>query len=221
MATQKQIKANSMNSLKSTGARTPEGKAKVSQNRLSHGLCGTFRVLAHELQEDFEHLLTRLTSDQKPVGDLETEIVRKMAQAMWQRERAVQCQGASFVVEQSPEQVRNDQAEVAVTEGLAVYMRYEAHHDRVFRHALADLLKLQKERRLREIGFERQKSTQAEETHKAEMRQIKKATAVARQQCAEIKLGSAVADMLPPNFDPAMLGELLPNMPNGKFSATS
>jgi hypothetical protein len=188
MATAKQITANCKNSAKSTGPRSPEMKQKVSLNRLSHGLCGAFRVLAHEAQEDFEHLLARFTSDQKPVGDLETELVRKMAQAMWQRERAVKCQTACFSVERSPEQIRNDEVEVAVTEGLEVYLRYEAHHDRIFRRALADLLKLQKERRLREIGFERQQREKAEETRRENREERRKKLDNARFMTACVEM---------------------------------
>ena len=38
MATQKQIKANRQNAQKSTGPKTSDGKAVVSQNAVKHGL---------------------------------------------------------------------------------------------------------------------------------------------------------------------------------------
>jgi len=38
MTTQKQIKANRQNAQKSTGPKTDEGKAAVSQNAVKHGI---------------------------------------------------------------------------------------------------------------------------------------------------------------------------------------
>ena len=191
MATAKQVAANRLNAQKSTGAKSVEGKAKVSQNRLSHGLCSAFRVLSYESQEHFEHLISQLTSDQKPVGALETELIRKMAEAMWMRDRAVQLHNASFSVERTPEQIRNNQVEVEMTESLDHFLRYEAHQDRIFRRALADLLKLQKQRGLREIGFERQQRAQAEETRRAK-REEREAR---REKLDKVRFMTACVDM--------------------------
>ena len=45
MASAAQIVANRANAKLSTGPVTPEGKAKVATNRLSHGLTGRFFLL--------------------------------------------------------------------------------------------------------------------------------------------------------------------------------
>jgi hypothetical protein len=168
MATAKQIQANRRNAQNSTGPRSAASKEKVSQNRLSHGLCGPFRVLAYESQDQFENLIAQLTADQKPAGPLESELIRKMAEAMWTRNRAVQLQTSCFTSEHNLPHPGEDQVEVEVdiNHDINLYMRYEAHHDRLFRRALADLLKLQKERRLREIGFERQQREKAAEARR-------------------------------------------------------
>jgi hypothetical protein len=51
--------------------------------------------------------------DEKPVGSVEVELVHKMAEHTWLRERAARCQEACFVVmPQTSEQKKNDQAEV-------------------------------------------------------------------------------------------------------------
>ena len=60
MATPKQIEANRLNSLKSCGPKSPGTKAKVSQNRRTHGLCGKFNVLACESQQQYDELVAAL-----------------------------------------------------------------------------------------------------------------------------------------------------------------
>ena len=54
MATKKQIQANRNNATKSTGPRTGEGKARVSQNALKHGLLARDAVLPDEDPAEFE-----------------------------------------------------------------------------------------------------------------------------------------------------------------------
>ena len=93
MATAKQIAANRRNAQKSTGPRTEEGKAKVSQNRTTHGLCGKFFVLAEvEKQEDYETLLARFIEEEQPTTQRQHELVVKMARHTWLANRALQLQ---------------------------------------------------------------------------------------------------------------------------------
>lgn len=54
MATEAQILANRRNAQKSTGPRTPQGKAAVSQNAVKHGLLARQDVINLESQADFE-----------------------------------------------------------------------------------------------------------------------------------------------------------------------
>jgi hypothetical protein len=53
MATKAQIRANRRNAQKSTGPRTPQGKAVVSQNAIKHGLFARQDVISSESQADF------------------------------------------------------------------------------------------------------------------------------------------------------------------------
>jgi hypothetical protein len=124
--------------------------------------------------------------DEKPVGSVEVELVRKMAEHTWQRERAARCQEACFLVmPQTPEQKTNDEAEVRVRPELERYIRYQSHHDRAYQRAAAELLKRQKERRLAEVGFVSQKRVEAEETRRAELHVHKVAAAKAQAECAQ------------------------------------
>src|SRR5204863_2313408 len=56
MTSTKQIEANRRNSLKSTGPKTPEGKAVASLNNLRHGLRARTVVLPGEKSEEFHRL---------------------------------------------------------------------------------------------------------------------------------------------------------------------
>ena len=160
----RQFAANRSNAQKSTGPKTQEGKAKVSQNRTVHGLTGRFQVLEGEDQERFDALVDQLMLDEKPVGLAEIELVKKMAQHMWLSERATRFQEACFLVmPRTPEQLENVEAEIRVRPELERYTRYQAHHDRAYARASAELLKRRKERCLAEIRFESQKRAQAQE----------------------------------------------------------
>jgi len=54
MTTETQIITNRRNTLKSTGPRTPKGKAAVSQNAVKHGLSARSAVISSESQADFD-----------------------------------------------------------------------------------------------------------------------------------------------------------------------
>ena len=56
MSTQAQILANRRNARKSTGPKTPEGKATVAKNATKHGLFARQNVVISENQADFDAL---------------------------------------------------------------------------------------------------------------------------------------------------------------------
>ena len=66
MATIHQIDANRRNALKSTGPKTPEGKAAVSMNSLRHGLRARKVVLPGENREEFNQLCDDLEREWQP-----------------------------------------------------------------------------------------------------------------------------------------------------------
>ncbi len=160
----RKLQANRANAQKSCGPVTEEGRAKSAQNRTTHGLLGQFRVLAGEHQDRFDALLDQLMDDENPVGIAEIELVKKMAESMWLAQRARRYQEACFVVKpQTGDQLAGNQAEIAVRPELERYLRYQAHHDRAYARASAELLKRRKQRLDAEIGFESQKRAEAQE----------------------------------------------------------
>jgi hypothetical protein len=188
MTSLKRILANRANSQKSTGPTSDTGRTKSATNSRKHGLTGRFTVMPGENQEAFDNLFQQFMLDEKPVGSVEIELVRKMAEHTWLRERAARCQEACFVVmPQSPEQAANDEAEVRVRAELERYIRYQSHHDRAYARAASELLKRQKERRLAECDFVSQKRSEAEETRKAEIHPYKVAAAKAHSEREQLR----------------------------------
>ncbi len=78
MATPSQAYANARNAKRSTGPKTPEGKAKSSKNALKHGLRSEEIVLRSlEFDEDWEAHLQAYIEDTQPVGDVEISSPRR------------------------------------------------------------------------------------------------------------------------------------------------
>jgi hypothetical protein len=116
----------------------------------------------------------------------------------------------------TPEHIKNNQAQFNIAPDLERWVRYQTAHDRAYQRAATALAKHKKERRLAEIGFESQKRAQAAEirkqaaeTRKAEEHAVTLATKNIRKQREELKFGSEIAGILPPNFDISSLNPVL------------
>ncbi len=80
MASENQIAANRRNAQKSTGPRTPDGKAIVSQNALKHGLRSKSFLLGFEDEKkEYPPLHASLREEWQPVGAAEELLVERMA----------------------------------------------------------------------------------------------------------------------------------------------
>src|ERR1700674_279475 len=87
MATTAQIHANRRNALKSTGPKTPEGKAAVSMNSLRHGLRARTVVLPGENREEFDQLCDDLQVEWHPQSRTEQFYLEQMAVSQWKLTR--------------------------------------------------------------------------------------------------------------------------------------
>ncbi|HVX67047.1 MAG TPA: hypothetical protein VHA11_10615 [Bryobacteraceae bacterium] len=87
MPTDKQLRANRANSKKSTGPKTPEGKAAASENALRHGFRARAVVLPEEDRSEYLELLAALEAEYNPVGPTEAFFVREMATSDWHLRR--------------------------------------------------------------------------------------------------------------------------------------
>ena len=87
MATRRQLEANRLNARKSTGPRTPEGKARSRRNAITHGLTARDVVLAHEDPARFEALCEELRLRFKPRDAFEEELAGRIAALLWRLRR--------------------------------------------------------------------------------------------------------------------------------------
>ena len=83
MASQRQIKANRLNAKSSTGPKTSDGKARSSQNAITHGLTAFASTLPHESEEEFVLMRDTIIRELKPKGQLEHELVTRIASIVW------------------------------------------------------------------------------------------------------------------------------------------
>ncbi len=96
MATAAQIEANRKNSQRSTGPKTPEGKARASQNARTHGLLAKDVVLRDEDPRLFDEQRDALRTHFDPVDAYEELLVEHMAIAAWKMRRSPQIEASLF-----------------------------------------------------------------------------------------------------------------------------
>jgi len=96
MATKAQTIANKRNAQQSTGPRTPEGKATVSQNAIKHGLTGKKTLIPGEEQTDFNLYHYEMFEELAPVGPMETMLAERIISLSWRLERTVRIQNETM-----------------------------------------------------------------------------------------------------------------------------
>jgi hypothetical protein len=89
---------NRRNALKSTGPRTPEGKAASSQNRLAHGLCSSALLLPGELEADFDLLRQEVLEAYQPATAEERILTDQLVEATWRLNRARRVENRTYTL---------------------------------------------------------------------------------------------------------------------------
>ncbi len=143
MATAAQITANQANSRNSTGPRTPEGKARVSQNAVTHGLTSVHLVIRDDEREEFNALHDSLTEELDPQGAIETFTFEELLHAAWtlHRFRRIEAEASQGTLD--------DFTDPQTTTVLDRLSRYQTRAQRAYYRALAELRTLQTNRALR------------------------------------------------------------------------
>ena len=137
MASIKQVEANRRNSQKSTGPRTPEGKASVRLNALRHGLCARTAVLPTENAEEFQQLCADLETEWQPQGRTEQYLLEQMAVSQWKAARAARMEFYLY-----------DKGNLSAANArlLEHVLKQQSRWERAYFKALRDLQALQKPR---------------------------------------------------------------------------
>jgi len=146
------------NGSKSHGPSTPSGRARSSQNALTHGLTSQTIVLPSEDPAEFDALLAAYTQHLHPSGPIELDLVHEMAAAKWRLNRIALIETQLFTdaidhVEQysddplSPAEALASAFErLANGSSLTVLHRMESRFSRAYSRALRNLLQLQRSR---------------------------------------------------------------------------
>jgi hypothetical protein len=175
MSTQAQKHANAQNSRFSTGPRTEAGKQKAAQNSVKHYLTAKQLVIPGENPEEYTQLHQDLTQSWNPANAQESLLVEQIAQNAWRLMRVRRLEAATFdrlmpSIEQQQQQGRvivvrapknHDNAMAAAfdkfNKAFDNLRRYTTPIERAYHNAIAELAKLQKQRKIQEIGSVSQK----------------------------------------------------------------
>ena len=127
MTSDKKAEANRQNALKSTGPKTPEGKAAVRLNALRHGLLSKEILLPGEDEEALRELAERLRAELQPVGELETLLVGRITSLLWRLRRLERVEAGMFIWELYEELAERAEREARAQESTMGEMLVAAH----------------------------------------------------------------------------------------------
>lgn len=136
MASDAQINANRANAQRSTGPRTEQGKARSSQNAVTHGLnCSGF-IVTEDRQQEFEDMRAELIEQHQPSTGAEWQIFLTMLHAAWGQRRVWRLEDELFDGQTDPLGVAELDRQM---DRLA---RYEVRFERAYYRAIKELGKM-------------------------------------------------------------------------------
>ncbi len=97
------IKANRQNAKRSTGPISIQGKLKVSQNAITHGIFAASPLLQNENAEEFKNLSQGIAEVFPPVDAAAASIVERIILAIWRQKRLRIAEAAKLQISMTPE----------------------------------------------------------------------------------------------------------------------
>ena len=139
MTSERQAEANRQNATKSTGPRTPAGKAVLALNGIKHGLLSRACLLKGESETELVAFGKRLRAKLAPVGELELLLADRVVSTAWRLRRLIAVETLLFNREHSVDYAFNNSGR----EKMGVLSRYEVTLERSLYKALHELQRLQ------------------------------------------------------------------------------
>jgi hypothetical protein len=158
---EKRLAANRANAAKSTGPKSPKGKAISAQNSVRHSILANTVVLERESVERFTSLLQAFHKEFQPESEVELALMETMVVSRWRQMRIWGLEKASLTHEMNrmalcPEIGAPDDAptQTAIafrnlsddSRALDLLTRYETRFDNQFSRALRRLNELRHRR---------------------------------------------------------------------------
>ena len=144
---ERRLAANRRNALRSTGPRTPEGKAVVALNALRHGLLSREALVRGESEADLVAFARRMRARLAPADELELLLADRVVSSAWRLRRAVALEATLLGGEDTGRPGSPDPlAQRTARDRLLALSRHEAALERGLYKALHELRKLQADR---------------------------------------------------------------------------
>jgi len=97
------IKANRQNAKRSTGPISIQGKLKVSQNAITHGIFAASPLLPNENAEEFKNLCQGIADVYPAVDAIAAGLVERIILAIWRQKRLRIAEAAKLQISMTPE----------------------------------------------------------------------------------------------------------------------
>lgn len=147
------LRANRANAARSTGPKTPQGKARAASNSLRHGFLAEQILVGFEDPENFKAIFDSIVERFQPVDPFELNLVEELTACYWRIRRAwsFETYCLSGALARQPGRAQGPRMDAALTElaagpKLALIHRYEARNHAMYHRALKSLLALRAER---------------------------------------------------------------------------
>src|ERR1017187_6744758 len=162
------LAANRANATRSTGPRSPQGKARSAQNARKHGFtAANFAVVSPEDLHAVANLKADLVSLYRPVTSLESLVIEHIALAQQALLRAAALEAGLFTaclnaslgageIRDHPEVILHQNLNSRLAEGFyrlaaksngwSLFLRYQAHADRSYRRSIEEFERLKANR---------------------------------------------------------------------------
>lgn len=145
MTSEAKLEANRQNAKKSTGPKTPKGKAVVAKNAMKHGLLSSVTLIAGECEQTFREFGQQLYLAMAPANELEILLVDLIISTAWRLKRVISMETITFNLQQN-DPLSFDRSLFLESDfkPQPLLARYEIMHERSLYKAIRELREIQR-----------------------------------------------------------------------------